>query len=186
MELIVDISKKLKDFTLKINFAAGRDTLGVLGASGSGKSMTLRCIAGLVHPDQGRIVLNGRVLSIRQIVNISVQPEEWDCYFRTMLLFPKPDVKRNIAFGLKDNGRNEQKEKSKSSLEILAYGPPGSKASPIREGAARTEPWPDMVYRTDCLLLDEPFSALETYPQRPEKELKNLLSAYNRGPPNVM
>ena len=62
MELIVDIKRKLPGFSLNVNFDAGTDTVGLLGASGSGKSMTLRCIAGLETPDSGRIVLNGRIL----------------------------------------------------------------------------------------------------------------------------
>ena len=62
MELIVNIEKKLRDFTLRTDFTLGDTTLALLGASGSGKSMTLQCIAGLEHPDSGRIVLIGRTI----------------------------------------------------------------------------------------------------------------------------
>ncbi|MDE3181651.1 MAG: ATP-binding cassette domain-containing protein, partial [Acidobacteriota bacterium] len=58
MELDVDIRKQMKNFRLEVSFSAGQKTLGVLGPSGSGKSMTLRCIAGLETPDEGRISLN--------------------------------------------------------------------------------------------------------------------------------
>ena len=61
-ELIVNIEKNLNNFQLQVDFTADENTLGLLGASGSGKSMTLRCIAGLEKPTRGNIVLNGRVL----------------------------------------------------------------------------------------------------------------------------
>ena len=57
MSLEVHIEKKLNGFTLRSDFAAGNTATAILGASGCGKSMTLRCIAGIVKPDKGRIVL---------------------------------------------------------------------------------------------------------------------------------
>ena len=62
MSLEVNITKKLDGFILHANFAARSTATAILGASGCGKSMTLRCIAGIVRPDEGRIVLDGRVL----------------------------------------------------------------------------------------------------------------------------
>ncbi|NET34337.1 MAG: molybdate ABC transporter permease subunit, partial [Cyanothece sp. SIO1E1] len=60
--LIVDIQKQLPEFSLHVAFTTGHQALGLLGASGAGKSLILRCIAGIETPDRGRIVLNGRVL----------------------------------------------------------------------------------------------------------------------------
>ena len=62
MALLVDIEKNLGDFHLKVAFEAADETLALLGASGCGKSLTLRCIAGIEKPDKGRIVLNGVTL----------------------------------------------------------------------------------------------------------------------------
>ena len=62
MSLYVDIEKRLGAFRLQSKFEVADETLALLGASGCGKSMTLKCIAGIVTPDRGRIVLNGRVL----------------------------------------------------------------------------------------------------------------------------
>ena len=59
MKLVVNIEKRLRSFTLAANFTLTDTTLALLGASGSGKSMTLKCIAGLEHPDSGRIVFEG-------------------------------------------------------------------------------------------------------------------------------
>ena len=62
MSISVDIEKNLGSFHLRVAFEAENETMALLGASGCGKSMTLRCIAGIVRPDRGRIVLNGRTL----------------------------------------------------------------------------------------------------------------------------
>ena len=62
MKLVVNIEKRLRSFTLAANFTLTDTTLALLGASGSGKSMTLKCIAGLERPDRGQILLNGRTL----------------------------------------------------------------------------------------------------------------------------
>ncbi|NTU89732.1 MAG: ATP-binding cassette domain-containing protein, partial [Actinobacteria bacterium] len=61
MSLTVDIRKKLGTFDLDVAFDVGNETLGFLGASGCGKSLTLRCIAGVEAPDEGRIVVNDTV-----------------------------------------------------------------------------------------------------------------------------
>ena len=62
MSISVDIEKNLGSFHLRVAFEAENETMALLGASGCGKSMTLRCIAGIVRPDRGRIMLNGRTL----------------------------------------------------------------------------------------------------------------------------
>ena len=62
MAICVQITKRLNNFVLQIDFASQDGCVGILGASGCGKSMTLKCIAGIEKPDQGRIILNGRVL----------------------------------------------------------------------------------------------------------------------------
>ena len=62
MSLYVDIEKQLGSFHLRVRLETENEITALLGASGCGKSMTLKCIAGIVTPDRGRIVLNGRVL----------------------------------------------------------------------------------------------------------------------------
>ena len=59
MQLYVDIEKRLGAFHLRAQFEASSEKLALLGASGCGKSMTLKCIAGIERPDRGRIVLDG-------------------------------------------------------------------------------------------------------------------------------
>ncbi len=62
MALQVNIRKKFSGFELNVEFETEAGCMGILGASGCGKSMTLKCVAGIEKPDQGRIVLNGKVL----------------------------------------------------------------------------------------------------------------------------
>ena len=62
MSLYVDIEKDLGSFKLKVKFEQENGILGLLGQSGCGKSMTLKCIAGIVKPDKGKIISNGRIL----------------------------------------------------------------------------------------------------------------------------
>ena len=75
MSLIVDIEKDFGSFSLKVNIEQENGVLGFLGESGCGKSMTLKCIAGIVKPDKGRIVLNGRVLFDSE-KKINLPPQE--------------------------------------------------------------------------------------------------------------
>ena len=71
----VKIKKDFAGFKLDVDFKSANEILGLLGASGSGKSLTLKCIAGLVRPDSGRIVLNGRVLFDSE-KNINLRPQD--------------------------------------------------------------------------------------------------------------
>lgn len=88
MAITVHIRKQLKDFELKVDFDLESGCMGLLGASGCGKSMTLKCIAGIETPDSGRITLNGRVLfdSGRKI-NVSPQKRRWAISFNSTRCF---------------------------------------------------------------------------------------------------
>ena len=100
MVLTVKIKKKLKIFTLDVNFSAEAGCMGILGASGSGKSMTLKCIAGVIRPDSGRIVLNGRVLfDSRRGIDLRPQQRRVGYLFQNYALFPHMTVTENIACG---------------------------------------------------------------------------------------
>src|SRR6185437_12979204 len=102
MSIEVAIEKELPGFKLAVNFSADGPPLGVLGPSGSGKSMTLRAIAGLDSPDRGRIVLHGRVLfdSARGI-NVPARDRRVGLLFQNDALFPHLTVEENIGFGLR-------------------------------------------------------------------------------------
>lgn len=102
MSLEVNITKKLEGFTLRAEFTAGSTATALLGASGCGKSMTLRCIAGIVKPDAGRIVLDGRVLfDSEQHIDLPPQQRGVGLLFQNYALFPNMTVEQNILCGLK-------------------------------------------------------------------------------------
>ena len=109
MSLEVNITKKLNGFTLHANFAARSTATAILGASGCGKSMTLRCIAGIVKPDAGRIVLDGRVLfDSAQHIDLPPQQRGVGLLFQNYALYPHLTVRQNITFPL-ENLRGAEK-----------------------------------------------------------------------------
>ena len=100
--LEVQIYKKLAEFDLDVSFQVDDNILGFMGASGSGKSMTLKCIAGIETPDQGRIVLNGRVLfDSEKKINVPIQKRNVGYMFQSYALFPNMNVYENISVGLR-------------------------------------------------------------------------------------
>src|SRR5260221_13944375 len=118
MSLEVAIEKQVRDFRLDVEFTADGAPLGLLGPSGSGKSMTLRAIAGLETPDRGRIVLHGRVLfDSEQSINLPARSRRIGLLFQNYALFPHQSVAENIAFGL---GRLPEAERNRRVAEQLA------------------------------------------------------------------
>ena len=104
MSLQVEVEKKLNDKVLSVSFdTEGKQGItGILGASGCGKSMTLKCIAGIETPDRGKIVLNGRVLfDSGKKINLRVQDRHVGYLFQNYALFPNMTVEENIAAGFK-------------------------------------------------------------------------------------
>ena len=95
MALEVDIEKRAGSFHLRTSFTCGKEFMGILGASGSGKSMTLKCIAGIERPDRGRIVLDGRVLfDSDQRIDLPPQKRRVGYLFQRYALFPGMTVSR--------------------------------------------------------------------------------------------
>ncbi len=183
MELIVDIKKKLPGFSLNISFEAGKDVMGLLGASGSGKSMTLRCIAGIETPDSGKIVLNDRVLyDSEKGINLPSRKRKVGLLFQNYALFPHMTVEDNIRFGLCDLELQDQKKKVNQiialmQLEGLEKRRPSqlSGGQKQRAAIART-----LAVEPEVLLLDEPFSAMDEHLRNQlVKSLIDTLSDYS-------
>lgn len=106
MSLYVKIRKKLEDFVLDVEFTAENEIFAVLGESGCGKSLTLKCIAGVEKPDEGRIVLNGRVLfDSQEHINVPARKRNVGYLFQDYALFPNMTVEENIGAGLKKRER---------------------------------------------------------------------------------
>ena len=104
MSLQVQIHKKLGAFTLDVAFETrtdGPEVLGLLGASGCGKSYTLKCIAGIETPDSGRIVLDGVTLfDSERHIDLPPQKRQVGYLFQNYALFPNMTVRQNILCGL--------------------------------------------------------------------------------------
>ena len=108
MELEVKIRKKLRGFDLAVEFSVQDEVLALLGASGCGKSMTLKCIAGIEKPDEGQIRLNGRTLfDSEKGVNLTPQERRVGYLFQDYALFPNMTVAENITFSAR--GTKEEK-----------------------------------------------------------------------------
>ena len=115
MALRVDICKKLNHFTLKTQFEASEGVTGILGASGCGKSMTLRCIAGIEKPDEGYIELNGKVFyDSKNKINLRPQERHVGLLFQNYALFPNMTVEQNLMLDCCPEKRTEQKPEQKS------------------------------------------------------------------------
>ena len=107
MSLLVDIEKNFGAFKLAVNFEAeDNKTLALLGASGCGKSLTLRCIAGIITPDKGKIILDGRTL-FSSYARINLPPQKRKCglMFQNYALFPNMTVEQNISVAAKDKSQ---------------------------------------------------------------------------------
>ena len=103
MSLSVDIEKTLGDFHLRVAFTAENGLLSLLGASGCGKSMTLKCIAGIERPDRGRIVLNDVTLfDSEKRIDLPPQKRRVGYLFQQYALFPNMTVRQNIRCGVRE------------------------------------------------------------------------------------
>ncbi|WP_298591930.1 ATP-binding cassette domain-containing protein [uncultured Mitsuokella sp.] len=181
MELKVNIKKKLRNFTLVANFTTKDEVFALLGASGCGKSMTLKCIAGLEQPDEGGIVLNGRVLyDSAKGINLPPQKRRIGYLFQNFALFPNMTIAENIRFVAK--GTAEEKERlieqnlARFALTEQQNAYPAELSGGQQQRAAFAR-----ILATDAelLLLDEPFSALDSYLKwQLELELMDVLKNY--------
>lgn len=187
MSLSVDIRKRLGDFSLDVSFKAENptETLALLGASGCGKSMALKCVAGVERPDEGRIVLNGRVLyDSAARVNVPAQRRRVGYLFQSYALFPAMTVLDNVLVGARGATRAERL--AMAARQIRAFrleGLEGRRPAELSGGQQqRCALARIMASEPELLLLDEPFSALDGYLRwQLELELADTLRAFPGG-----
>ncbi|MDR2519424.1 MAG: ATP-binding cassette domain-containing protein [Spirochaetaceae bacterium] len=176
MSIIVSIKKRLSPlFTLEAEFETGRGCLGILGASGSGKSMTLKCIAGIEAPDAGRITVHGKTLfDSRRRINLRPQARKVGCLFQHYALFPAMTVMGNITAAMTGPPR-ENRRKAQTWIGRLGLGGlEGRYPSQLSGGQQQRAALARMLAQEpDAVLLDEPFSALD-YPLREATQLELL------------
>ncbi len=200
MPFIVDIKKNLNKFNLDINISMCEKRISFLGASGSGKSMTLRCIAGLVKPNEGQIILGDKVLfDSKRGIDVAIQDRKIGYLFQDYALFPHMTVTQNIGFALlntqpyiKKNGLKNFLVKKKLKANILnkvhekikmmklnglenKFPSQLSGGQQQRVALARA-----LMVEPEILLLDEPFSALDNHLRyEMENQLLEILNSYH-------
>ncbi len=182
MALEAEIHKKLGRFTLDMAFEAGDETLGLLGASGCGKSMTLKCIAGVEKPDSGRIVLDGRVLydSARRI-DLKPQARHVGLMFQHYALFPHMTVMQNVMCGARRGNGHEAA--AREAMEAFGIAELSNRLPRQLSGGQqqRTALARMLVSGPDILLLDEPFSALDSHLRfRMEEEMRRVIRRFGK------
>ena len=181
MGIEVRIKKNFGGFTLDVDIKSESRRIGILGASGCGKSMTLKTIAGIEKPDEGYIRVGDKVLydsSAR--INLKPQQRNIGYLFQNYALFPTMTVEKNIEAGLKgtkeENKKRVEEMIRKFQLDGLAKRLPGQLSGGQQQRVALAR---IMAYGPDVIMLDEPFSALDVFlKDRLQKEMKEMLDDY--------
>lgn len=185
MSLIVDIEKTMGRFRLQVTFEAENEVMGLLGASGCGKSMTLKCIAGILTPDRGRIILDGRTLyDSERHINLSPQERQVGYLFQHYALFPTLTVAQNIAAGFRIRDKTVRRRRTTELIQSLYLDGLEHKYPGQLSGGQQQRVALARILASDpaVLLLDEPFSALDSYLKwQVELELMELLDQF-QGP----
>ena len=181
MAIEVRIHREFDDFKLDVQFRSESRRIGILGASGCGKSLTLKSIAGIERPETGKIESAGKVF-FDTAKKIWMPPQERNVgyLFQNYALFPTMTVEKNIGIALRC-GKKEKEKKVRDmierfSLQGLEKKLPGqlSGGQQQRTALARI-----MIYEPDMILLDEPFSALDSYlKEQTQRECLELLQDY--------
>ena len=179
--LFLDIEKRLDNFYLQVAFNTDNQPLGLLGSSGAGKSMILRCLAGIETPNKGRIILNGRVLfNSEKKINIPIHQRQIGFLFQNYALFPHMTVAQNITFGLpKYLNAKEEVEKQLIAMQLQGFGDryPHQLSGGQQQRVALARA---LASKPEALLLDEPFSALDTHLRSQlEQQVAEILDDYS-------
>ena len=200
MAVSVNIKKEYPDFKLDVSFESSSKRIGILGASGCGKSLTLKSIAGLICPDEGRIRYGDELFfdSDRKI-NVMAGRRRVGDLFQDYALFPNMTVEENITAALKGARRSLKFENhSGRSKEKPGQYEPGSAEDILK----RFKLWDVRLHRPhelsggqqqrtalarmlstdpELLLLDEPFSAMDAFLKEGLRlELIHILDMYDK------
>jgi len=182
MSIYVNIKKKLPGFKLQVQLEAENEILGLLGSSGCGKSMTLRCIAGIIEPDEGEIILDDKILfSSPKKINLPPQKRNIGLMFQNYALFPHMTVSENLTIAIGADIKKKEKL-IQDYIEIMRLQDlldrrPSQLSGGQQQRVALARV---LVKEPAILMLDEPFSALDTQLRYTiEKEFSSALRAFS-------
>lgn len=177
--LCVDIIKHLPQFDLKVKLEVGTEKLGLLGGSGSGKSMTLKCIAGIERPDQGTIILGDKIFyDSKKGINIPPQERNVGYLFQNYALFPHMTVMQNILTGMTGLTQKEKETKAQKLIqELHLFGLEKHYPKTLSGGEQQRVAIGRMLAaEPQILMFDEPFSALDYHlKEKLQNQLLDLL-----------
>ncbi len=163
--LDVDVRRRLEGFELDARFRAEDEITVLFGPSGAGKSLTLQCIAGIVRPNVGRIVADGHTLfDSERRLDLPPQARRVGYVPQSYALFPHLSVEENVGYGLRGLTRDERTRRVHEMIELTALGGlEGRRPRELSGGQQqRVALARALAFRPDTLLLDEPFSSLDS------------------------
>lgn len=181
MAIEVNIKAQKENFTLNIQFHGTSNRIGILGASGSGKSMALKSIAGIELPDKGFIQIDDTILfDSSKKINVKPQKRNIGYLFQNYALFPTMTVFKNIESGLKGSKVEKRKRVQEMIDKFKLSGLENRLPSELSGGQQqRVALARIMAYRPNAILLDEPFSALDVFlKDQLQLELIEMLNDY--------
>ena len=164
MQAILELRRVVKDFPshravddISLTLERGR-FYSLLGASGCGKTTTLRLIAGFEEPSSGEVVLNGAVVN-----RIPPYRRNVSTVFQSYALFPHLSVEKNIAFGLEQRGERDFETKLNQAIEMVHLSDKRKRLPKELSGGEkqRVALARSLVLEPSILLLDEPLAALD-------------------------
>lgn len=181
MKLEAELEKRVGTGTIRVAFTAEDEVLGILGRSGCGKSVTLRCIAGILEPDRGKVVLDGTTLfDSEKRASVRTKDRRIGYLFQEYALFPNLSVRENICFSV--GRRDREGRKFAEDLLERFYLTDVADAYPARLSGGqkqRTAIARMLAARPKVLLLDEPFSALDSFLRgEMEREVQKVLESF--------
>ena len=160
--------RRVFDLDVQLSSSSDKQRIVILGESGSGKSLTLKAIAGLIRPDSGHITLGEQILFHKERrINLAPQQRRLAYLFQDYALFPHLNVRQNIAFGLTRSWRNPHPRTSAAAvthwlevfqLQAMADQMPDQLSGGQKQRTALARA---LISQPSALLLDEPFAALD-------------------------
>ena len=155
--------------------------MALLGASGCGKSVTLKCIAGIMTPDRGRIMLDGETLfDSEKKIDLTLQQRRVGYLFQQYALFPNMAVTQNIICGIRQGSREQKKQQAAEHIRRFRLEGLEKKYPAQLSGGQQQRVALARILEPRAILLDEPFSALDSFLKwNLELELAELLGEFD-------